>query len=81
MKMMDELAERLRPFDVVELLGMLTDEHRQWAHDFLLSNPPANVDPVESATNAYLALKPAELPKFRKRIRELTGERPVKGVL
>jgi hypothetical protein len=75
----DELAEGLRPFDVVELLGMLTDEHRRWAHDFLLSNPPANIDPVESATSAYLALRPGELSRFRKRIRDLTGERPVKG--
>ena len=74
--MMEHLAEHMTPYDVVELLGMLTEEHRQWAHGFLMACPPEGIDPIESAVNAYLALRAPELPRFRKRIREMTNERP-----
>ena len=72
---MEALSESLTPYDAVELLGMLPNTHRQWVFHSLLANPPADIDPVESAASAYSALTALEVKHLRKRIRELTNEK------
>lgn len=72
-----EIAGLMRAYDVAELWQALGETERASLYYATKSNPPEGVDVVEEAVQAYLALRPAEVQRFRKRIRDLTSERIV----